>query len=201
MRPGTRVLDVDDVEFAMTHRTPTAPGFDVLRGHPVARGGRSSIVLTPDLADHFERHRMAPGRADLPVRGRVVLTLRRRLAFNTRHEKRAWWQAHHAALAKGDQGTLRALAAERGVHPATAAAIRRQLCGIRRPSQASWLDVEAKALLLSNRPRRKLSALLGLTPIYISFPRKKLRGNTDPAGDAAIRRGPGASTNGTVPRP
>ncbi len=166
------VEDVFGARWRVTHASATEHGFGILRGVPDAKHDSSpAILLTAELAAHFERHRLAPRNLALPIGQTVINKLRRRLDQDWPRENTAWWLDR-----RDDLGRLssKEFAQRHGVDKSTVTNARLRYCG-KHPPRRDWSDPTLQALVLSDRPYGEIAEALGTSAHYVRSMRYLLR--------------------------
>lgn len=177
---------------------PTPHGFPVAFGWPngIPRGAGGSggprVIVTTELARHFEAHRLAPIHLAVPIGNTAVKRIRRLLGHHRQIDSAAWWEDRSSDLA---DLTIDQFAKRHSVSMGAVANARHALFGHNLRPAGWWRQKDIVTILLSDAPRSDIADALEISVGSVGRlrwwltsgrkpPRKKkiLRSNTRPYG-------------------
>lgn len=156
--------DAWDDRWLVEERRDTAHGFDVLLGRPRGRRHGKTIIVTTDLAAHFEQHRQAPSGLALPIGGTAIKRIRRLLGHHRQIDNAAWWDKRADDLIRL---TAAEFAAGHGVNEHTAAVARLRILGPTLRPAYWWRAPDVVALLQSDAPTVEVAMILDVAAVTV----------------------------------
>lgn len=166
MLPGEHILDAWQDLWLVSDSRPTTHGFAIYLGRPVeATGpGGAAIIITAELADHFEHHRRLPQRLELPLGGTAVKRIRSILGHNRYQDAELWWLERIADL---ECLTIADFCARHRVSAGAVSQARTALLGARQRPANWWRTPEMMDLLHSKMPTAWIAERMGLSAVSV----------------------------------
>lgn len=158
----TLIADAWGDNWRVEETRPTRHGFDVFLGRPAdgnIRGGRR-VIVTPDLASHFEARRLNPSTLTLPIGLSTIKRIRALLGHNRYIDHAAWWDERVTDLA---DLTIEQFCARHGVTVGAAVNARHALLGPTLRPAGWWRAPDIRAIILSAAPRAEVAERLGIS--------------------------------------
>lgn len=129
----------------------------VERGQGAAGGPR--VIVTAELAAHFERHRRAPQGLALPIGNTAIKRIRRLLGHHRQIDAASWWEERISDLA---DLTIQAFAAQHDCSVGAVVHARHALFGPKLRPAGWWRAPDVAALLISPLPTVEIADRLGI---------------------------------------
>lgn len=161
-----KIEDVWSDEWDVREYRPTTHGFAVAFGWPngVPRGaggaGGPRVIVSPQLAQHFEAHRLAPINLALPIGNNTIKRIRRLMGHHRHIDGAAWWEQRVADLA---DLTIDQFAKRHGVSTGAAANARHAFFGHKLRPAGWWQQEDVRAVLSSDLPRSEIADALDVS--------------------------------------
>jgi len=177
-----QIVDVWGDTWDVREERDTPHGWPVCLGWPTGmprgRGsGGPRVVITTPLAEHFERHRMAPGGLSLPIGSTAIKRIRRLLGHHRAIDAAAWWEDRAADLA---ELTIEQFARRHGRSVGAIVNARHALFGPRLRPAEWWRSPDVISMLLANRPSAAVADDLGISAGSVRRLRMLIRGEEQP---------------------
>lgn len=171
--PGRHVLDAWGDPWLVMDSRPTNHGFELFLGRPSDFRGPmgAAVIITPDLAEHFERHRRLPQSLDLPLSKTSVTKIRAVLGHHRYQDAEIWWFERVADL---ERLTIADFCAKHRVSAGAVSQARTALVGPKQRPANWWQSPAMKELLYSKQPTAWIALQTGLSAVSVRKYRSKL---------------------------
>ncbi len=149
---GRYVMDAWEEAWLIEEARPTKHGFALFLGRPREATGPmgNQVVITADLAAHFERYRRQPGTMDLPISKTTITRIRSVLGHHRYQDLEMWWLDRLVDL---QELTTADFCVRHRVSAGAVSQARQAYLGERRVRDANWWRTgEMRDLLLSKMP-------------------------------------------------
>jgi hypothetical protein len=141
------------------HAFPVSLGWP--HGHPRGRGGGGvRVIVTPQLAHHFEEHRLAPGELALPIGNSTIKRIRRLLGHHRQIDRAAWWEERVSDLT---DLTIDEFTQKHSVSAGAVANARHALFGHKLRPAGWWQQKDVADILMGDAPRSDIADLLEIS--------------------------------------
>lgn len=164
--PGRHVLDAWGDAWRIAGSRETRHGFELFLGRPAEASGPmgAAVIITAELAAHFEAHRRSPQSLDLPIGKGVVTRIRAVLGHHRYQDAEMWW---HERIADLERLTLADFSARHRVSASAVSLARSALLGPRQRPANWWRTPEMQALLMSKQPTAWIALQTGLSAVTV----------------------------------
>lgn len=174
--PGEHILDAWEDVWQVSDSRRTDHGFAIYLGRPLEATGPMgpAVIITADLAEHFERHRRAPQNLNLPIGKHTVTRIRAVLGHHRYQDAELWWLERIADL---ERLTTADFCARHKVSAGAVSQARAALVGGRQRPANWWRSPEMRDLLMSKRPTAWIAMQAGLSAVTVRKYRARLADN------------------------
>lgn len=168
-RRATIVDKIEDVwgdEWDVREYRATPHGFPIAFGWPrgIPRGaggaGGPRVIVTPELARHFEAHRLAPINLALPLGSNAIKRVRRLLGHHRQIDGAAWWEERVSDLS---DLTLEQFADRHSVSMTACLNARHGLFGRKLRPAGWWRQEDVARILISPMSRSEIADTLDIS--------------------------------------
>lgn len=166
-RIGRYVMDAWNDPWRVDEGRPTKHGFALFLGRPREATGPMGmqVVITPDLAVYFERHRRNPGAMDLPIGKTAITRIRAALGHHRYQDLEMWWLSRLVDL---QELTTADFCVRHRVSAGAVSQARQAYLGERRVRDANWWRTgEMRELLLSKMPAAWIAQKTSLAAVTV----------------------------------